>query len=187
MVMVPEAVVRRRLTLADYEALPSDGDYEIIEGVLYVAPRPRPRHQIVAGELFAILRQHTREQGLGFVLPDADLIIDEQNTYVSPDLMYFTAERFAQIDPTQMIRVRPDLVVEITSPTSGEYDRRTKHRLYADLGVPHYWIVDPERTALAEFVLRLDGNYEERTVAVTGSFEPVLFPGLNINLAAIIA
>lgn len=187
MVMVPEAVVRRRLTLADYKALPNDADYEIIKGVLYVAPRPRPRHQIIAGELFAFLRQHTREQGLGTVVPDADLIIDEQNTYVSPDLMYFTAEQFAQIDPTQMIRVRPDLVVEITSPISGDYDRRTKRQLYGNLGVPHYWIVDPERAALTEFVLRPDGSYEERTAAATESFEPALFPGLIINLAAIFA
>lgn len=42
--MVPAELIGRRLTLADYEALPDDQDYEIIDGVLYVAPRARYDH-----------------------------------------------------------------------------------------------------------------------------------------------
>jgi hypothetical protein len=39
--MVPEVITRRCLTLADYEELPDDQDYEIIDGVLYLAPSAR--------------------------------------------------------------------------------------------------------------------------------------------------
>lgn len=46
MVAVPEVIARRRLTFDDYQALPDDQDYEIVDGALYVAPRARPRHQV---------------------------------------------------------------------------------------------------------------------------------------------
>lgn len=44
MVMVPQAILQRRLTLDDYLGFPDDQRYEIVEGVLYVAPRARSPH-----------------------------------------------------------------------------------------------------------------------------------------------
>src|SRR6185369_10966865 len=38
----------------------------------------------------------------------------------------------------------PDLAVEVISPSSGRYDRVHKLQGYAAIGVPEYWIVDPE-------------------------------------------
>ncbi len=36
------------------------------------------------------------------------------------------------------------LVVEVLSPTTARYDRFTKRRLYQEVDVPTYWIVDPD-------------------------------------------
>jgi len=181
--MVPEVITRRRLTLADYEALPDDQDYEIIDGVLYMSPRARPGHQIVANEIAYILTGHTRDRGLGVVVPDADLIVDDRNTYISPDIMYFTAERFASINRQAQIRTIPDLVVEVLSPSTEDYDRQTKLRTYAGLGVPHYWIADSRTHVVAENVLQPNGRYQERVIGPDGIFLPALFPDLEIDLA----
>jgi hypothetical protein len=57
-VAVSKDIVQRRLTLAGYQALPDDADDaddEIVDGVLFVAPRPRPRHQVVAKQLAHLL------------------------------------------------------------------------------------------------------------------------------------
>src|SRR2546421_7190590 len=37
-----------------------------------------------------------------------------------------------------------DLVVEVLSPTTARADRFTKRRLYQEVGIPAYWIVDAE-------------------------------------------
>jgi len=37
-----------------------------------------------------------------------------------------------------------ELVVEVLSPTTARADRFTKRRLYQDMQVPAYWIVDPD-------------------------------------------
>ena len=181
--MVPELITRRRLTLADYEALPNDQDYDIIDGVLYVSPRARPDHQIVANEFAVILTVHARDRGLGVVVPNADLIVDDRNTYISPDIMYFTAERFASIDRQTWIRTIPDLVIEVLSPSTEDYDRQTKLRTYAALGIPHYWIADARTHVVAENVLQPNGRYQERVIGPDGIFLPVLFPDLEIDLA----
>ena len=50
---------RRLLTVADYVALPEDGDdarYELQEGVLMTSPSPVPEHQICVDELMYQLR-----------------------------------------------------------------------------------------------------------------------------------
>ena len=56
------------------------------------------------------------------------------------------------VDPshisTRGIEAPPLLVVEILSPSTRAVDRGTKSRRYAELGVQHYWIVDPDKKRL---------------------------------------
>lgn len=182
MVVVPDVITRRRLTLQDYEALPDDQDYEIVEGRLYVAPRPRPRHQIIAHRLAYALTQHAEAAGEGTVIPDADLVFDEQGTYVSPDVMYFSAGRLANWNPDERLRVVPDLVVEVLSPGTEEYDLTTKRDLYARLGVQSYWIVDASRKVVVELTLGRDQRYTERVVHAPSEFRPAALPGFALDL-----
>ena len=187
MVAVPQEIIGRRLTLEDYLKLPDDQDYEIIEGALYVSPRARARHQHIANRLNNILFNELEDTGRGVVIPDADLIVDDRDTYVSPDLMFFAGDRFAAVNPNEMLRIIPDLVVEVLSPSTGDYDRTTKRDLYERLGVRHYWTVDGDRRALVEHVLQADGTYRERTVRAPEVFRPELFPDLEINLTQVLA
>ncbi len=183
MVMVPEKVLKRRLTYEDYQSLPDDQDYEIIDGVLYVAPRARPLHQIVVYRLAGIIDVHAKQQNLGVPIPDTDLIVKERDIYVSPDIMFFRADRFATLNRDEEIRIIPDLIVEVLSPISEDYDRQTKKRTYAQLGVQHYWIVDPRKQAITECVLQPDGEYRERVTGSDDNFRPAVFPELQIEPA----
>ncbi len=182
MVVTVPGIESRRLTLADYEALPDDQDYEIVEGILFVAPRARALHQIVASRLAAFLIMYVEAENLGVVVPDADLIIDAHNTYVSPDIMLFLGDRMAAIDRTDWLRVLPDLIVEVISPASTTHDQRTKRDIYARVGVPHYWIVYPQTQTMSEYVLHADGLYHERTTHAHDTFTSALLPDLHIDL-----
>ena len=186
MVAVPEQVAGRRLTFEDYQALPDDHQrYEIVKGVLYVAPRPRPLHQLVAGNLFLALALHVKERNLGTVIQDADLVIPPKDVYVAPDLMFFSGDRFSEVDPKGWIKIVPDLIVEISSPSTDMYDERTKSQIYAELGVPHYWRLDPARSTLMEGVLGEGGRYQDRTWRADEPFKPARFPHLQLDLASI--
>lgn len=51
----------------------------------------------------------------------------------------------AQLNQSAVFEVPPQLVVEIVSPESLKRDYRYKRSEYAALGIPEYWIIDPEQ------------------------------------------
>ena len=57
-----------RWTYKDYAALPDDGKrYEIVDGVLFMAPSPGRWHQKAAGKLYKLLSSYIEDMGLGEV------------------------------------------------------------------------------------------------------------------------
>jgi Uma2 family endonuclease len=153
-------------TYEDYCALPDDGRrYEILAGVLYVAPSPNADHQTALIEMTTALNLFLRATRLGklMVVPfDVRLQI---GTVVQPDLLVVLAgnlERFARSG----INGAPDLVIEIASPGTATYDRHAKLKAYERAAVPEYRIVDPGSRTVELFVLeggvyRQVGAYQE--------------------------
>jgi len=144
---------RALLTYSDYAALPDDGRrYELHHGELSVTPAPGTRHQGAIVALITLLHEHVRSRGLGkvFVAP-TDCILSDV-TVVQPDVLYIATDRLAIISE-RGIEGAPTLVVEVLSPSTAHLDRGRKMKLYAEHGVPYYWIVDPERRSIEAYAL----------------------------------
>jgi len=172
-----------RLNYQDYCALPDDGRrYEILDGELIVSPSPGTSHQVVIGNLFMMLWNHVRRARLGRVyIAPLDVLLAE-HSIVQPDLIYVSAANLHIIGKNN-IRGIPDLLIEVVSPTRPELDLRDKRQVYARLGVPWYWIIDPERREVLELQLAGAAYAEVGRAQGTVVFEPKLFPGLRIDLA----
>ena len=56
------------------------------------------------------------------------------------------------------IEAPPLLIVEVLSPSTEKFDRHVKARHYAVLGVPHYWVLDPDQRRL-ECYTSVDGAF----------------------------
>ncbi len=127
----------------DYAALPDDGHrYEIVDGVLYMAPSPNEWHQNAAFEIASHLRTHIKLTGLGrvYIAPfDVEL---GPGTVVQPDVMVVLNANRNKITFSRIIGA-PDLMVEVSSPGTVGYDREKKQSAYACADVPEYWIADP--------------------------------------------
>jgi Uma2 family endonuclease len=138
MVMVATKVWTREEVLA----LPDDGNrYELIEGELLVSPAPRGRHQRGVFELALLLHPYVRAHRLGALMAlPGDLDLQSPNL-VQPDL--FVGAMVDGREPVEWEEFGiPILVVEVLSPSTAQYDRVKKRRLYQRVGVPVYWIVD---------------------------------------------
>jgi Uma2 family endonuclease len=172
--------LKQKLDYSDYAGIPPDGKrYEILDGELYVTPAPSPLHQRVSKRLQRQLEAYFegRAQGEVFNAP-IDVILTASDV-VQPDLVVVTEAR--QISQ-RGIEGPPMLVVEVLSPSSRDQDRSTKARRYAQLGIRHYWVVDPDIPRL-ECYRAESGGY---TLLVEGEGRASLshpdFPDLTIQL-----
>jgi len=145
---------RRLASWADLLETPDDGRvWEVLGGSLEAQPRPRPAHGHTQALLIAELagpfdRGRGGPGGWWLVIePDVEL---EPHEIVAPDIAGWHRERMAVL-PEPPVRVRPDWLCEIASPSNRRRDRGHKADLYLRVGVPHYWIVDPDERTLEAF------------------------------------
>ena len=174
-----------KLSLDEYMELPNDGKrYQILDGVLDVAPVPAPRHQHIQNRLAHVLTAELEDLGRGevYVAP-IDWVLHE-NTIVQPDLIFIAAERLHIVGESN-VRGALDLVVEIVSPSTRRTDVLIKSELYARFGVSTYWIVDPDLDRIEAYRLS-NGRYEPAGAASSPAiFEPAAPAGLEIDLTEI--
>src|SRR5688572_32895379 len=119
-------------TLQEFWDLPEPADHsklELIKGVLYMTPPPDEFHNETAANLNELLREEIKRCGYqGKVYVPRSAIWVDSATYLEPDLMYISGELKAQMGPEHWSRA--DIVVEISSPSTSGYDRRTKSDTY---------------------------------------------------------
>ena len=176
-----------RLTIEEFLELPDTWDrrkMELDEGELYIMPRPRVAHQLRQVDLTWHIETYLR----GFDVPPAYLLVDvlvalslEDRVLLAPDLSIVMRDRESIIGD-RMVEGSPDIAIEILS-SDRRRDLVRKRRLYAEAGVPEYWIFDPLNEAATLLELR-EGEYVERAaLEASGTVTTPLLPGLAIPLA----
>lgn len=141
-------------TIEDLEALPEAGArFELIGGAIVMTPSPIPVHQRVSGKLFALLVAACPAGHEVFQAPTDYDLDDEQR--VVPDLIVVPQSSVG----AQRLAGRALLVVEIASPGTATHDLVTKRAVYAEAGVPTYWIADPATGHVLALRLTAKGVY----------------------------
>jgi Uma2 family endonuclease len=130
-------------TPASVRLLPDDGNrYECVAGELLVTPSPRAVHQAVLAYLYEALLPIRRVPGLQMLWSPADLEL-RADALVQPDLFVFRTAHGGAARSWDEIRTL-ELAIEVLSPATARYDRVVKRRLFQDVGVAEYWIVDAD-------------------------------------------
>jgi Uma2 family endonuclease len=150
-------------TYSDYCRIPDDGNrYEIIAGVLYMAPSPEAIHQDIVLSIGRLLATYISDSRAGkvYVAPlDVEL---EKKMVVQPDLLVLLQENSYKRTSGHIIGA-PDLVVEIASPPTTFYDRRQKYLAYERAGVKEYWLVEPKQQSIEVLFLE-EGRYQSQGI-----------------------
>ncbi|HUN37787.1 MAG TPA: Uma2 family endonuclease [Trebonia sp.] len=157
-----EALGGRPPTIDDLGRLPDDGyRYEIDEGLLVVSAAPANHHQVVSSRLHVFL---------GNACPPSMMVLATPGLAISavqfrvPDLVVVRGED----TESRYLERPPLLVVEIASPSTERYDRSRKKEVYADFGIPDYWIVTPDREKPDVTVFQLSGRKYEQADYIVG-------------------
>ena len=175
-----------RLTYDDFLLFPDDGKrHELIDGVHYVTPSPRLRHQDLVGrlhfEFLLYLREHP-EAGRVFMAP-VDVVMSFHDIVV-PDLVFIAGDQTGIMTEAN-IQGAPALVVEVLSKRTRKRDVQIKRRLFEQVGVREYWLVDPELDTVQVFRPTAEGRLarvKELTAEDGGTLTTPLLPGCGIDI-----
>lgn len=166
------APIPKLATFADLAALGDDVRAEIIHGVIVEKAAPTGEHGDTQGALQAFTRRRFHRHP-GGRWPGGWWINTEVDVaYGSHDLCRHDAsgwrrERCPERPAGRPIRLRPDWVAEILSPSNQKRDLVDKMQILRAAEVPHYWILNPEERVL--LVYRLDpGGYLLALTAAAG-------------------
>lgn len=75
------------------------------------------------------------------------------------------------------------LVVEVWSPSTGDYDVTEKMAGYRERGDAEIWLVHPYDRTLTAWRRAPDGRYSEQRYTVPGVVEPASLPGVRVALS----
>ncbi len=137
--------------------------FELLDGILIVSRSPTLGHQRLAGHLYRLVSQACPAD-CDVLFGPFDLKPNAERTFV-PDVL---VARTADFDEKTLTRAPPLLVVEVRSPSTGLYDRTLKRAVYAEWGVPAYWLADPTEPSVRVLELDDGDRYREATVVRAG-------------------
>ena len=157
--------------------------YDYVNGEAIEVNRPSVRHQYILIRLASQLMNYVESRQQGLVVGDCNLELPNGNIY-APDILYLSQQNLNAYDRVQgYVRGVPDLVVEILSPSTADYDRTQKMGDYAACGVPWVWLVDQETLLIEEYQWTPEGYLCRQAVDAQTPFRPHLFPELTLQMA----
>jgi Uma2 family endonuclease len=168
----------------DFADLPEDDARELIDGRLVEIDLPSKLHEWVVSVLVRLLGNWAAEHG-GMALPSGYKVRISDDRGVMADVQFLRKGNIAAHGARGMEAGHPDLVVEVISETSRSYDRVVKLGFYASIGVPEYWIVDPEAKTLERLVLDGSTYRVVEALADDQTFAPASFAGFSVSLRSL--
>jgi Uma2 family endonuclease len=135
-----DGLPRWRWTVAEIEKMAVDGyfhedeRFELVGGeIVPMSPKGR-RHEIIRGQLaFRFTRAAPEDV---FVVSEPQFNVAD-DTYLNPDILVHPAAL-----KTPDVRGSDALLVVEVADTSLRYDLNTKAPIYAEHGVPEYWVIN---------------------------------------------
>jgi len=161
-----ELDLTKRYSYADYLTWFDDKRRELIDGIIsLMSPAPSTTHQVVAGNIFNLLKIFLKKKTCRVFIAPFDVRLpkngEKENeklfNVVQPDLCIICDP--SKIDDKGCLGA-PDMIVEIISMSNTKHDVKTKFELYQQHGVKEYWIVFPYDKMVQVWLLDDIGKYQ---------------------------
>lgn len=151
------AKLKTKISLAEYlegEKI-SRAKHEFIDGEVYAMAGASERHHRIALNLIKKLDSHLEDAECDAFITDMKLKADEK-TFYYPDV-FVACDKSPE---SEYYRAEPILIIEVTSPSTHQTDRREKLRAYQQIPcVQEYVIVEQDKIYLELHRRQSDGRW----------------------------
>lgn len=177
------------ITELDLLRLNTDACVEVINGEHVTLSPTGFLHNIIASNIYDVLRPYAKAHDLGYVAGDSLIYVleragDKIIRARIPDVSFIRKGHIPQFDFSKPFPGAPDFAVEVVSPSESEQDTLAKIRDYFAHGTEQAWVVYP--TTEEVHVYQRDDPKTIRVYTVGDNLHAeTLFPGLSIPVSAL--
>lgn len=150
-----------RFTVAEYLSMDRDASekHEFAFGETYAMGGASARHVEIVGNIVSELRNHLRQRPCRVYSTDLRLCVDADHRYTYPDVVVVCGQPQFLDDQLDTL-LNPDLIVEVLSESTRNYDRGDKFQQYR--GIPsfrEYLLVDQAKAHVERYSKQQDGTW----------------------------
>jgi Uma2 family endonuclease len=152
---------RRRVSLSDYVTAEQyvASKHEFYQGEIFAMAGASPRHNRIAGNIFARLHQLLEGTRCEPFTSDQRIRIEEVDLSTYPDVSVVCGELQIGTEDVQAI-TNPRLIVEVLSKSTENYDRGPKFELYQHLdSFAEYVVVYQTEPRIIHYTRQDDGTW----------------------------
>lgn len=174
------------ITVADLDEMPEDMVIRhLIDGELFEVTPPTIRHQQVVVRLIAAFAAWAETTGAQVLAAPTGVRLSQRDV-PEPDVLIVTAEHVGRLGE-RYVEGPPDLVVEVSSPSTRRLDLVRKRRQYERFGIPEYWFVDLDADRVEVYTLDRDRYLPPTMCGADDVVRATAVDGLSVAVRDVLA
>jgi len=179
----------QRYTYADLLSWDDDARYELYDGQPVALASPSNTHQLICAELLRQLANYLIGKRCKVYPAPFDVRLFEEKDDSPEDVSVVVQPDLSVVCDSSKTdehgcKGAPDMVVEVTSPSTARFDKLLKFNLYQRAGVREYWIVDPAVRVVSVYTLK-DGYYRAAAYGADSSVRISVLDNCTIDLSTV--
>jgi Uma2 family endonuclease len=155
---------KRKYTIPEYLEMEDAATekHEYYQGEIFAMSGARLRHNIVAKHLLVLLELKLKGKPCKPFGSDLRIHIEKNTLFTYPDISVICGDP-ESMGNDDMNFLNPSIIIEVLSPSTRNYDRGDKFRLYKDIPtLREYILVDSDSINIESFFINEQGNWELR-------------------------
>ena len=150
-----------RISVADYLSMErnSSEKHEFVFGEIFAMTGASARHVEIVGNIAGDLRNQLRQRPCRVYSTDLRICVDSNHRYTYPDVVAICNQPQFLDDMLDTL-LNPELIVEVLSESTRNYDRGDKFQQYRGISsFREYLLVDQERVHVERYSKQSDGMW----------------------------
>ncbi len=181
-VIEPPYLIRKfDVTEEEYDQLTDeDTKADLFDGTLIIHSPASIRHEDIFGFLFPLMRMYAEHKRMGKVLGSRVTMHLAHCRKFEPDILFVRKEGL-QLLKDKELEGAADMVVEIVSPWTRDYDLREKRQVYHEAGIDEIWFIDDEKREIVVDRREREGKGYSTVVTTSGKLESEVMHGFFVH------
>ncbi|MBC8051533.1 MAG: Uma2 family endonuclease [Sphingobacteriaceae bacterium] len=155
--------------------------HEFFQGEIFAMAGAEKNHNEIFSNLFVDIGTKLKGKPCKPYGSDLRIHIPQNSLYTYPDISIICRKLDSDIQDAKFTATEPTILIEILSPSTRNYDRGAKFKLYRDIPtLKEYILIDSETVNIESFRLNQNSHWELEELKQTT--EILIIPTLGINI-----